>query len=413
MYHFAREYIHRLGDAGDELVSFNKPTTEKQYDINMLFVLFLFGVVSCFYIYYAQQMGQYNGDFYLRQMVFYVLGFAVVFTVLHFDFEYYLNLHWFLYGFGLFLLVLLDVISPHEDFAPRQNGANSWFKIPSVGLVQPSEIMRIFLVLTLSAIIYRHNSRYREDRTFQTDVLLLGKMAAVVVPVIGLLYRQPDMGSIMLIAAIVIALLIVSGMTYKILLPLIGGPLVALLTFVFFFFRFPNFVDKYLLSNLKSYQVDRINGWLNPFEYVDEGYQVLQAMTAIGSGQLYGNFNTNIYIPEAHTDFIFAVVSSMHGFLGGAFVITLYFILLYQILMTSMRCHNAFGKYLCAGLIGMFSFQIFQNIGMGLGLLPVTGFTLPLLSYGGSSLVATMFALGMVMSVKYHSKTYFFEAQKE
>ncbi|RSL32713.1 rod shape-determining protein RodA [Salibacterium salarium] len=395
------------------VVSFNNSITEKQYDINMLFVLFLFGVVSCFYIFYAQEMGQYNGDFYIQQMIFYVLGFAVAFTVLHFDFEYYLNLHWFLYGFGLFLLIALDIIGPHETIAPYTNGAVSWFQIPGIGSVQPSELMRIFLVLTLSAIIYRHNSRFREDRMLQTDLLLLGKMGAVVAPVIALLYRQPDMGSIMLIAAIVVALLIVSGMTYKILLPLIGGPLVAFLTFVFAFYQFPELVQRYLLSNLEGYQVDRINGWLNPFEYVDEGYQVLQAMTAIGSGQLYGNFDSSVYIPEAHTDFIFAVISSMHGFLGGAFVITLYFILLYQILMTSLRCHNAFGKYLCAGLIGMFSFQVFQNIGMGLGLLPVTGFTLPLLSYGGSSLVATMFALGMVMSVKYHSKSYFFEAQKE
>ncbi|WP_185819672.1 FtsW/RodA/SpoVE family cell cycle protein [Salibacterium salarium] len=395
------------------MVSFNNSITEKQYDINMLFVLFLFGVVSCFYIFYAQEMGQYNGDFYIQQMIFYVLGFAVAFTVLHFDFEYYLNLHWFLYGFGLFLLIALDIIGPHETIAPYTNGAVSWFQIPGIGSVQPSELMRIFLVLTLSAIIYRHNSRFREDRMLQTDLLLLGKMGAVVAPVIALLYRQPDMGSIMLIAAIVVALLIVSGMTYKILLPLIGGPLVAFLTFVFAFYQFPELVQRYLLSNLEGYQVDRINGWLNPFEYVDEGYQVLQAMTAIGSGQLYGNFDSSVYIPEAHTDFIFAVISSMHGFLGGAFVITLYFILLYQILMTSLRCHNAFGKYLCAGLIGMFSFQVFQNIGMGLGLLPVTGFTLPLLSYGGSSLVATMFALGMVMSVKYHSKSYFFEAQKE
>ncbi|MGY4689440.1 FtsW/RodA/SpoVE family cell cycle protein [Salibacterium sp. K-3] len=394
-------------------MSLHNPINEKQYDINMFFVLFLFGVVSCFYIYYAQQMGQYEGAFHTRQMLFYVLGFGVAFTVLHFDFEYYMNIHWFLYGFGLFLLLLLDVIGPHETFAPYQNGAVSWFYVPGIGSVQPSEIMRIFLVITLSALIYRHNSRHRDDRSMQSDLWLLFKIGVVIAPIVFLIYRQPDMGSIMLVGAIVTALLIVSGMSYKILVVLIGGPIAAGLAFVFAFYQFPEWVQRYLLSNLPGYQVERINGWLNPFEHVDAGYQVLQAMTAIGSGQLYGSSGTSVYIPEAHTDFIFAVISSMHGFIGGAFVITLYFILLYQILMTGLRCHNAFGKYLCAGLIGMFSFQIFQNIGMGLGLLPVTGFTLPLLSYGGSSLVATMFALGIIMSVRYHSKTYFFEQKKE
>ncbi|MFD2705142.1 FtsW/RodA/SpoVE family cell cycle protein [Salibacterium lacus] len=394
-------------------MSLHNPINEKQYDINMLFVMFLFGVVSCFYIYHAQQMGQYDATFHTSQMMYYVLGFGVAFAVLHFDFEYYMNIHWFLYGVGLFSLVLLDVIGPNETFAPMQNGAVSWFAVPKIGTVQPSEIMRIFLVITLSAIIYRHNSRHREDRSMQTDLWLLLKIGVLIAPVVFLIYRQPDMGSIMLIGAIVTALLIVSGMSYRILTVLIGGPITAGLAFVFAFYQFPEWVGRNLLSNLPGYQVARINGWLNPFEHVDAGYQVLQAMTAIGSGQLYGNSGTSVYIPEAHTDFIFAVISSMHGFLGGAFVITLYFVLLYQILMTGLRCHNAFGKYLCAGLIGMFAFQIFQNIGMGLGLLPVTGFTLPLLSYGGSSIVATMFALGIVMSVRYHSKTYFFEQQKE
>ncbi len=378
----------------------------------MLFVIFLFGVISCFYINYAQEMGQYDTNFAIRQMIFYVLAFVVALAVLHFDFEYYLNIHWFLYGFGLFLLVALDVIGPNEAIAPLRNGAVSWFTFPVIGSVQPSELMRIFLIITLSAVTYRHNSKYQDNRELKTDITLIGKMGLVVLPVLILLERQPDMGSVMLIASIFIALLIVSGISYKLLVLIIGGPLLAFSAFIFAFFRFPVFVETYLLSMLKDYQVSRIYGWLNPFEYVDAGFQTVRAITAIGSGRLYGNNDTSIYIPEAHTDFIFAVISSMHGFLGGAFVITLYFVLLYQILITALRCHNAFGKYLCASLIGMLSFQVFQNIGMSLGLLPVTGFTLPLLSYGGSSLVATTFALGMIMSVRYHSKSYFFEVKR-
>lgn len=387
----------------------NYPSTEKQYDINMFFVLFLFAVISCFYIYFAQQMGQYDTNFYIRQGIFFVLAFAVAFVAVHFDYEYYLNMHWVLYGFGLFLLLALDIIGPNEMIAPLTNGAVSWFTLPVIGSVQPSELMRIILIITLSAIIYRHNQRYKENATLKTDFQLLGKMALPILPVVLLLARQPDMGSVMLIGAVFVALMVVSGISYKIVSVLIGVPLLAFAAFIFLFFQIPAVLDATLFALMDQYQVNRINGWLNPFEYADEGFQTVRALTAIGAGQLLGTTDDSIYIPEAHTDFIFAVISSMHGFLGGAMVITLYFVLLYQILMIAFRSNHAFGKYLCAGFIGMLAFQIFQNIGMSLGLLPVTGFTLPLLSYGGSSVIATMFALGMIMSVRYHSKSYMFD----
>ncbi|WP_018921587.1 FtsW/RodA/SpoVE family cell cycle protein [Salsuginibacillus kocurii] len=380
---------------------------EKQYDINLLFVLFLFAVISCFYLYYAQQIHPENFNFSLRQMFFYVLAFITAFVILHFDFEYYLFLHWFLYGAGLLMLVILDVAAG-SGFAPERMGATRWFDLPLIGNFQPSEFMKVFMVLTMSTLIYKHNQNYA-IKVFKNDLWLVVKLLAVLIPPVLLLMRQPDMGMIMMMLAIFVGLVLVSGIAFRLLAVLFGVPVLLFSFFIFAFFRFPQLVEQYIFQHLPSYQVSRFYGWLNPLEYSDEGFQTARAMSALGSGRLTGSEGTSVYIPEAHTDFIFAVIGEEHGFIAAALVITLYFVLLYQMMMIALRCHHRFGAYICAGIIAMLAFQVFQNVGMNLGLLPVTGFTLPLISYGGSSLLATMLAIGLVLSVRYHSKSYFFE----
>ena len=382
--------------------------TEQRYDINIFFILFLFSVLSCMYIYFAQQLPQYNTNFALRQAVFFVIAFIVAFVILHFDFEYYLHLSWILYGVGLLLLIIL-AIAP-ESIAPPSKGAKRWFDLPVIGSFQPSEIMKIFMIILLSSIIYRHNQTY-VNRSFHTDMMLLGKMLAVVAPPVFLLIQQPDMGMIMLTAAIFLALLLVSGISYKIIAVITGIPAILFALFLIAYWRFPALLERYVFSHMSDYQVRRFYGWLEPLEYADEGYQTAKSITLIGSGKLLGT-DTGGYLPEAHTDFIFAIIGNVHGFAGAAFVITLYFVFIYLIVLIALRCHHAFGRLLCAGVIGMFSFQVFQNIGMTIGLLPVTGFTLPFISYGGSSLVSSMIAVGIVLSVKYHSKNYMFSSSE-
>ncbi len=378
-----------------------------KYDVNLFFVLFLFAVASCLYIYNAQEMAQYDTNFVIRQAVFFILAFTVAFVVLHFDFEYYTHLSWILYGFGLALLLFLAVAP--ASIAPPNKGAVRWFEFPVIGSFQPSELMKIFVILVLSNIINKHNLQH--THSLPNDLKLLAKMAAVVIAPILFLVRQPDMGMVMMTLSIFIALVIVSGVSYKIITVLIGGPILGLAGFIYAFFRYPGIVEQYIFSNLSAYQVRRFYGWLNPFEFVDEGYQTAQALTLIGTGRMFGS-DADVYLPEAHTDFIFAIIGHTHGFAGAAFVITLYFILLYMIIMTALRSHNPFGTYICSGIAGMLAFQVFQNIGMNIGLLPVTGFTLPLLSYGGSSLLTTMLAIGLVMSVRYHRETFMFSASE-
>src|SRR5699024_9954312 len=159
------------------------------------------------------------------------------------------------------------------------------------------------------------------------------------------------------------------------------------------------------------HQLTRIYGWLDPGQYASNyGYQLQQAMTGIGSGQLTGKgINEGVQvqsgkIPEAHTDFIFAVIGEEFGFLVSCLLLLIYFLMIYCIIQITLHTTNLFGIYICIGAIGLFSLQVFQNIGMTIGLMPITGIALPFISYGGSALLTNFVVLGLVLSVHKHSK---------
>lgn len=219
----------------------------------------------------------------------------------------------------------------------------------------------------------------------------------------------------MQIAAIVLSVLLVSKVSLKWILSMILIPVTAILSFVMIYFTRMDLLEKFFFVHLEDYQVRRFHGWLNPTEYTDEAFQVNLAMRAVGSGRLngIGAENNNYYIPEAHTDFIFAIIAHTHGFIVACILISIYFILLYHIVMIGFQSTNQFDLCICAGVAGLFAFQIFQNIGMNIGLLPVTGFSLPLVSYGGSSLLTAGLSLGLVLCVKANRREYMFEKTEE
>jgi len=166
---------------------------------------------------------------------------------------------------------------------------------------------------------------------------------------------------------------------------------------------------------IASHQLARIYGWLNPAEYSQGyGFQLQQALLGIGSGQLTGSGFTQGYqvqsgrIPEAQTDFIFAVIGEEFGFIGTSILIILFFLLIYRIITIALNANSLFGVYICIGVIALFTFQVFQNIGMTIGLMPITGLALPFISYGGSALLTNMMALGLVTSVHLRTKNYMF-----
>ncbi|HEY4549145.1 MAG TPA: FtsW/RodA/SpoVE family cell cycle protein [Bacillus sp. (in: firmicutes)] len=386
----------------------NDRVTEK-FDWSLTLLLFLFFLVSCIAIYSGQASNQYEGtNFLIQQIFWYVVGAIIIAVIMHFDSDQLRKLSWFLYGFGILLLLIL-AISPVTSFTPRINGAQSWFQLP-IGSIQPSEFMKVFLIMGLSITIYRHNEKYLNN-TIKTDFILLFKIGLVTALPISLVMMQPDLGTSLVMIAIMTGLIFISGISWKIILSLYGtGATLASIIFYFVIWA-PEVLEKYL--GVKPYQFDRIYAWLDP-ENNAAGYHLSNSLKAIGSGLLSGKGfgERKVYIPESHTDFIFSVIGEEYGFIGSSIVIGLFFLLIYHLTKTALETVDPFNTYLCVGVISMITFHVFQNIGMTIQVLPITGIPLPFISYGGSSLMGNMLAMGLIYSIHYHHRNYMFSSDR-
>jgi rod shape determining protein RodA len=382
----------------------------QKLDYNLLFLLFLFICVSCLAIYSAQIIGQYeNENFVLKQLIWYFLGSMAVIVTMILDFDQYRKLSWYLYGFGIILLlgiVIIPMVNPNSELVPYINGARSWYSIKFMSF-QPSEVMKVALIIALSHTISKHNETYI-TRTVREDFILLGKISIISLFPLLLVLKQPDLGTSLVFIAIIGSLILVSGIRWRIIFSLLVAFVLFISTLIFVYFKFPKFFLEHILE---SYQLERFYGWLAPYEYEKEGFHLVKSLKAIGSGQLYGKGFTegSVYIPEAQTDFIFAIVGEEFGFLGTSIVIALFFLLIYRIIHIALETHDPFGSYLCAGVTGMITFQVFQNVGMGIGILPITGIPLPFISYGGSSILASLIALGLILNVSSRSRKFMFD----
>ncbi|HEU5140402.1 MAG TPA: FtsW/RodA/SpoVE family cell cycle protein [Bacillales bacterium] len=389
-------------------------STLQQLDYTLLFIIFLFLCISLVSIYSAPIPG-YLGNLVLKQFVWYVLGGIAIALIMLVDFDRFRHIAWYLYGFGALLLFIMFLGNPSIGILPScddgcfivtNNGATSWFNIPKFGTLQPSEFMKIFLIVLLGHVTMKHHETHLE-KTIQDDMILLGKIVGFSIIPIGLVAVQPDLGTAAILAAIMLSLLLISGIRWRILLTVALICILILGINIMLYVYFPEH------ALIKDYQMNRIYSWLYPYEDPSSGdaYQLLQSMNAIGSGQLYGvGFQDGgVYVPYSWTDFIFALIAMQFGFLGASLVISLYFLLIYRIIHAALETHDRFGSFLCAGVIGMFTFQIFQNIGMTIQVLPITGIPLPFISYGGSSLLTCMIAVGIVLNVHSRRRTYMFE----
>ncbi|MGM0874637.1 MAG: FtsW/RodA/SpoVE family cell cycle protein [Bacillota bacterium] len=388
-------------------------TTEKspqqQIDYTLIFIMFLLAIVSTVAINSAEATLPsvlQNINFSMKQLQWYVIGTVAVVVTMLIDYDRFKQLSWYLYGFGMLLLLGLEILP--APIVQTIKGATSWYKLGPLGNFQPSELMKIFMIIVLSKIIADHREKYPRN-TISDDFLLISKLAAAAAPPVLLLVRQPDMGMTMVFCAIIASLVLVSGIKWRIILTAVFASLFAIGTVLFIFFKFPDFFHKYILQ---EYQLDRFYGWLNPYEFSGEqGFQLVKSLLAIGSGELKGKGyqNLEVYLPEAHTDFIFAIISEQFGFIGGSIVVSLFFLLIYRMIHISLESNDPFGSYICTGIIGMITFQVFQNVGMTIGLLPITGLPLPFVSYGGSSLATYMVAIGIVLNVRSRTRKYMFD----
>jgi rod shape determining protein RodA len=301
-----------------------------------------------------------------------------------FDYEQFGNVVKYIYLFAVFILVIVLFFGTSGDW-----GARSWIRFGSIG-VQPAELAKVCFVITFSY----HLSKV-ETKVNKLPVLL-GLIAHIAV-LIGLIMLEPDMGSAMVFMFMFACMLFVAKLSYKYILPVLGLGAASL-----------PIIYKYGLS---EYQQARINVFFNPeSDPLDKGYNVIQSKIAVGSGQLWGKGylqgtqNQMGYLPTKSTDFIFSVFSEEFGFIGAVIIVCLLFLIIYRCFRAAKKADNTYGRYICTGIGAMFLFHVFENVGMCIGLMPVTGIPLPFISYGGTSLLTNMIAIGLVLSVTYHNK---------
>ncbi|MGY0400694.1 FtsW/RodA/SpoVE family cell cycle protein [Carnobacterium jeotgali] len=383
---------------------------ETKIDYGIILSVLLLAIISIATIFSTTHIDANEGiRATLMQVIWYIVGAVAIVVIMQFDSEQLWKLAPVAYGVGLFLLVM--VLFFYDRPTELSTGAKSWFKIGPLTF-QPSEIMKIAFILMLARVVTKHNGDYPTHYP-KADFLLLGKIILTSIPPLVLVMLQNDLGSTLVFIAIIIGLVLISGVTWKIILPLfsgvagLGGTLLILVVYN---------RDFLLRLGFKPYQFSRIDSWLNPYgDSGDTSYQLIQSIKAIGSGKMFGKgFGTSeVYVPVRESDMIFSTIGENFGFLGSCILIFIYFLLIYQMIRICFDTKNEFYAYIATGVIMMILFHVFENIGMSIGLLPLTGIPLPFISQGGTALLGNMMGVGLIMSMRYHYRSYMFSEEDE
>lgn len=327
----------------------------------------------------------YDTSYAKKQVMFMMIGGVLMAGFAWVDYRRIRDLAPFLYGTSLILLIL--VLTP---LGRNINGTKGWFVLGPFQL-QPSELAKMSIVLSLAALA----ARFRGE----VDLRRLGALLLVAGIPVAIITPEPDLGQSLVIGCILLALLVVAGVKPRHLAVL--GVLAALV--VFGVLR-AGTLDNYQKARLTSF-AKQDSGHQSLHDQRNTLYNLNQAKVAIGSGGLTGKGmfkgpQTKLgRVPEQRTDFIFTAVGEQVGFAGSAALLGLYSLIIWRIWRTAQLARDDFGRLLCVGILGMFLFQIFENAGMTMGIMPITGITLPFVSYGGSSLLINFIALGLVLNV--------------
>jgi rod shape determining protein RodA len=319
-----------------------------------------------------------------RQALYAVVGIALMIALSRIDYTRLRELRLTIYAamFGSIALVLL--------VGTAVRGSNRWIDLPFLQF-EPSELAKVLLCVSLAAFVYE---RVRRPFGLRQTVGMLGLGLAPA----ALVFLQPDLGTGIVLVAIALAILFLAGIPWQHFAAI--GAAVVLIG-----------AGAYAVGSaagvqlLHGYQQDRLTAFLHPSDDPsDASYQVNQAVIAVGSGEEVGRGNDAtqtelLFLPERHTDFIYAVIGERFGFLGAGFVVFLYAVLFWRAIRVMRVSRSFYGSMIAGGVVAMLAFQVIVNIGMNLGLMPVTGITLPLMSYGGSSVLGTFLALGILQSI--------------
>ncbi len=330
--------------------------------------------------------GQY--DFVMKQGIFLVVGLIIAGGSLYFDYRKLYRWVPVIYGINAILLLVVKFAGTSAL------GAQRWIQIGPFTL-QPSEFAKLIMIICLARLLSNNKSG------FQTWKSLLPVAGLMALPTL-LIFIQPDLGTSLVFAAITFGMLYICGLKMQLVKRAFLALVVAFPVIWFFV--------------LHSYQKMRIIVLFNPSaDPYGSGYHVIQSKISIGSGGfigqgLFAGTQSQLnFLPENHTDFIFSVIGEELGFVGAIFVLFLYFILLYRTIMISRSSGDAFGSLLACGIFSMWLFQIFINVGMTLGIMPVTGIPLPFMSYGGSALLMNLICVGILMNIYLRRKKLMFD----
>lgn len=355
--------------------------TEKLAEFNWAFLLLLTLIASIgIAMLYSVAEGSFT-PWAMRQAGRFAAGVCIMIVVSMVDLRLWMRLAYPLYAVALVMLVAVEIIG----FVGM--GAQRWLNLGFIS-IQPSEVMKVTLILALAR--YFHGLTLDEVSHLRNMIVPL---ILTVVPV-GLVVLQPDLGTAILLLASGGVLFFVAGLRWRYFIIAGSGVLAAI---------------PIIWSRLHDYQRNRVLTFLEPErDPLGTGYHLMQSKIALGSGGVFGKgFMEGTqsqlnFLPEKHTDFIFTMLGEELGLVGGLVLLTLYFVVLMFSLNVSLQCRNQFGRLLAMGISMIFFFYVFINAAMVMGLLPVVGVPLPLVSYGGTSMLSLMFAFGLLMSVHIH-----------
>ncbi len=331
-----------------------------------------------------------------KQLVSVVLGILLIFIIQFFDY------HIFEHLFEVIYIATVSVLGIILLIGYTVAGTKGWINLGPVNF-QPSELAKIMLILVLAAVIDSNREQLNYLSGFFKPIIY------ILIP-FSLVILQNDLGTALVLIAILIGMMYVGGANTKFMAIIFGGGFLSLLLLI---------VSHFLLGTpllfFKDYQLNRLIVFINPsIDPNGIGYNLIQSKIALGSGQLMGKGlfsgtqNQLRFLPEKHTDFIFSVIGEEFGYIGVLVVIVLYLILLWQIYNVANKARDNYGRLVAVGIGTMFFFHVLENIGMTMGMMPITGLPLPFISYGGSSMITSLVAIGLVINVNIRRKKILF-----
>ena len=356
----------------------------KSIDYGILIIVFLLFIIGLIGLKSATGGAGGDPNEFSKQITWFVFGIFIIFFFINFDYKHLSKIAVPLYI--LFLVLLIGVL-----FTNPVNGATSWYNLKIMSF-QPSEFEKIVIIITYAKFLSYLNSK----KTLNKFYNILLSLLILAIPIFFII-RQPDYGTAIIIIVIACTMLFVAGIKWRYII--ISVLLVAVsLPFLYQFV-------------LPEHAKARINVFLNPeSDPRGAGYNIIQSKIAVGSGSIHGMglFNGNQtqlgFLPMKTTDFIFSVISEELGFIVSTLIVLLFVVLLVRIINLSRKSKDEFGKLICAGIFALFFSHFVENIGMGIGLLPITGVPLPFISYGGSSMLTNMICIGILTSISCRRK---------